>query len=333
MIERPNPRIRVGVHRAAALVAGMQLAMLVVAVLAGWRTGLWPQRESILALLPVLGTIFLVWGYFAWQPGRGHRDWVLAEFLLCLGLFLSGTFLGTVAQYQVGALGSPSIDSTLIAIDRTLGIDIPALVTWTRHHPASWTVLVWAYDALTPLFFVVLVALGLVAHDRKHLWQFMVLFHVTLFSTVAIFAVIAATPAVDVFRFRPIIDQASASRDYFAVRDGTLRAVPQIPTGLISFPSFHTAGALVVAWSLRRARWLRILTWPVVALLVASTVLLGAHYAVDVIAAAVLVISAIWVHRWCNLDAWIESRVTSTTVSAAEFTGTLDNPAVSAEAP
>ena len=57
--------------------------------------------------------------------------------------------------------------------------------------------------------------------------------------------------------------------------------------GLISFPSFHTAAALAVTWSLRRQRfWI----WMPIALvnvgLVSATVFLGLHYVTDLIGTA-----------------------------------------------
>ena len=55
--------------------------------------------------------------------------------------------------------------------------------------------------------------------------------------------------------------------------------------GLVSMPSFHAAGALFVTWALRRTWWLFV---PVALLnlwLIASTVLTGAHYAIDIVAA------------------------------------------------
>jgi membrane-associated phospholipid phosphatase len=57
---------------------------------------------------------------------------------------------------------------------------------------------------------------------------------------------------------------------------------------MISFPSFHVAGALMVTWAFRRRhRWLMGLGL-LNARLVAATVLTGAHYAIDVVATAAM---------------------------------------------
>ena len=68
---------------------------------------------------------------------------------------------------------------------------------------------------------------------------------------------------------------------------------------MISFPSFHVAGALMVTWAFRRRPgWLAVLTALNTAL-VASTVLTGAHYGVDVVATvALFAVSILLWRRW-----------------------------------
>ncbi|HTV72074.1 MAG TPA: phosphatase PAP2 family protein [Rhizobiaceae bacterium] len=55
--------------------------------------------------------------------------------------------------------------------------------------------------------------------------------------------------------------------------------------GLVTFPSFHTAAGIVVAWCLRRT----LFYWPGVVYsvaMIASTPVFGGHYFIDVIAGA-----------------------------------------------
>ncbi len=67
--------------------------------------------------------------------------------------------------------------------------------------------------------------------------------------------------------------------------------------GLISIPSFHTAGGLMVTWAFRHHRaWL--VTFAVVnVLLIAATVLSGTHYAIDVLATGVLFLGSLGLWR------------------------------------
>jgi membrane-associated phospholipid phosphatase len=68
--------------------------------------------------------------------------------------------------------------------------------------------------------------------------------------------------------------------------------------GLVSFPSFHVAGAILVTWAFRRRR--RILI-PLIVLnigLVISTVITGEHYLVDVLASVPLFAGSVAAYRW-----------------------------------
>ena len=58
--------------------------------------------------------------------------------------------------------------------------------------------------------------------------------------------------------------------------------------GLVALPSFHTMGALAVTAACWRVRILGPMLVIVNALLIAATVLLGIHYAVDIIAGVLI---------------------------------------------
>jgi len=67
--------------------------------------------------------------------------------------------------------------------------------------------------------------------------------------------------------------------------------------GIITFPSFHVAGGLMVTWAFRRyRRWCAALAllniW-----LIAATVMTGAHYVVDVLATFALFPLGVWLWR------------------------------------
>jgi membrane-associated phospholipid phosphatase len=71
--------------------------------------------------------------------------------------------------------------------------------------------------------------------------------------------------------------------------------------GLVSFPSFHVAGALIVLWAARRRRWLLmpLVCWNLV--LIASTFMTGVHYVIDVIASVPLFLGSVALYqRYCR---------------------------------
>jgi membrane-associated phospholipid phosphatase len=81
------------------------------------------------------------------------------------------------------------------------------------------------------------------------------------------------------------LDSAYAQELVRLLRDGPGLISPRDAKGLIGFPSYHAAMALLVIWYLRDVRILR---WPVVALNLAvlmATPVQGGHHVIDVLAA------------------------------------------------
>ena len=77
------------------------------------------------------------------------------------------------------------------------------------------------------------------------------------------------------------------------MRDGTMTVIRYGDIdGLVSMPSFHAAGGLMLIWAVRRHRLLVAVSGLWNTLLIAATIFSGAHYVVDVIAAGVLSPSA-----------------------------------------
>ncbi len=72
-----------------------------------------------------------------------------------------------------------------------------------------------------------------------------------------------------------------------ALRNGTFRVfTAQETEGLITFPSYHTACALLVPLAMRGFGALTAIAWAFAAVVAVSTVPIGGHYLIDVIAGA-----------------------------------------------
>jgi hypothetical protein len=83
------------------------------------------------------------------------------------------------------------------------------------------------------------------------------------------------------------------------LRAGTLRIIDfDGMEGLISFPSFHTANAILFVWALWPIRLLRLPMLVLNFLLIASTPLAGAHYLVDLIGGAAVAFAATFATSW-----------------------------------
>jgi len=208
----------------------------------------------------------------------------------------------------VASLRRPLIDSWLAATDALLGISVPQLVAWTRAHGliAAW--LHTAYFTLVPQFLLTVVVLGFVLRDRARLWEYAFHFHSCALVTLAAFAIVPADSAFTHYGFQSLIDQGRFIDHFQGLRAGTLTAIPfDNMEGLVSFPSFHVAGGLMVTWAFRKNR---LLFWPLAVLnasLTAATFMTGAHYATDVVATLLMFAASLWVYRYCGFAALFDS--------------------------
>jgi membrane-associated phospholipid phosphatase len=80
---------------------------------------------------------------------------------------------------------------------------------------------------------------------------------------------------------------------FFALRAG--QVLDGLPQGIVSFPSYHAAVAILLTAALRRHRWLFPAACVLNGLMLVSTLSTGGHYLVDVLAGACI--------------AWISQRV------------------------
>src|SRR5262249_35388893 len=87
-------------------------------------------------------------------------------------------------------------------------------------------------------------------------------------------------------------------RDLAPVRDGALRHLNLFAlAGIVTFPSFHAASAVLYAWALWPVRWMRPVALLANGAMLASTPIDGGHYFIDLIAGIAVALFAILVAR------------------------------------
>jgi hypothetical protein len=246
----------------------------------------------------VLATMAGLFCHFVYVPGS-TRERSLADAILVTFLLLLLTNIASPAQYLAVTLRRPLIDDHLAAADAWMGIHVPALAAWTAAHPFIAVMLWMSYSTLLPQFLLPILILGIWAGDRPRLWEYCFHFHFCLIVTLACLALWPAACAFVHYGFHSTINQTRFISHFQGLRQGTFHEIRfDDLEGLISMPSFHTAGALMVTWAFRGYR--RVL-YPVALLnvvLVASTFMTGAHYFVDVIATFALFAVSVVVYRF-----------------------------------
>jgi membrane-associated phospholipid phosphatase len=271
--------------------------VLVVGVLLFTERGLTLQWSTVWFSALLLGAILVAWLNFYFVPGA-PREWFVAEVLFVAFVMVLLTNVVAPLQYGAVAMGTPYADPWLAAADAKLGVYVPALAVWTRAHPATSLLATLAYSTFLPQLVLTVFALSAL-RERERLWEFAFHFHVCLIVTIAALAVWPAVCVPAYYGFTSTIDTTRAIAQIRGFHDGTMTVVRfDDLDGLVSFPSFHVMGAILVTWAFRRRGWILIPLMVLNTGLVISTVITGEHYVVDVLAAVPLFAGSLAAYRW-----------------------------------
>jgi membrane-associated phospholipid phosphatase len=250
----------------------------------------------------LLGLVLVI--YTRWRP-----DARLAAFGSAGAYLIVYTHIGASLSYALVATNLPLLDAQFDAIDQAMSLDWTGYLTWTVQYPAWATALRWMY--FSSLLQTILVVFVLVhTNHLQRLRAFLLLFVMTSLVVVVLSGLLPAVGAIAYLAPPPALrggiglDAGTWHLDQFtALRDGRLNLIDfRRIQGLVTFPSFHSALAVICAWGFWAVPWWR---WPMAALCVGillATPLLGGHYFVDVWAGVLIAwIGVACVHRWINV--------------------------------
>ena len=153
---------------------------------------------------------------------------------------------------------------------------------------------------------ILVLLVSIIARRGDRLQAYVIAFAIAVTATAAIASIVPAANAMIYVDNVPrgLSTLPDGGHSYFpaleALRNGVLRVVDfggRIE-GLISFPSFHTANAILFVWALWPIRILRVVLVPLNLLLIASTPICGAHYVTDVIGGVTVAFGAIVTTTW-----------------------------------
>jgi membrane-associated phospholipid phosphatase len=285
-------------------------AMAVGAAAACWAAGLtvdYRTLPSLVVVVAISAPVALFYRVCRPDPGIFYSTESITQIFLI-------SILGALLAYGAAASGLPYRDAELLAADRWLGFDPHDYLNFIYARP--WLAMLCPVVYLSMVYQPVIVFIVLTLTRRiSRLHDFAVALVVSLVITIAIFALF---PALGWYGYLGIDPAAYAGLPLFwnfvphldAVRNGTLHAIPLGDLrGIISFPSYHTAAALLAVWAVWPVRFVR---WPMLVLnvlMVASAPVEGAHYLVDVMGGLVVggcsVLAAAWTrhtlrHHWAE---------------------------------
>jgi hypothetical protein len=237
-------------------------------------------------LLPSIAILAVVIAHAA----NFQRASFVAEYFL---LTVVATALFAVVSYLSMATGRPLADDVLLAADRAIGFDWLFHYRWLVHHATVASVLQLAYNSLVlqGLYFGLLFG---IMGKRKDLRE---MFWLVLVAGVLTCAGAALFPALGTFRVFGI--KAEFLPDMQELRSGHLHFALAKLTGVVSFPSFHTAMALIYIYGFSRAGAIGWMIALVNIVMLPAIPFFGGHYLVDMFAGgAVALVSIAAVRAW-----------------------------------
>jgi hypothetical protein len=271
------------------------------------------QRVLLALALSVTGLV-IVWG------AAGHFRFQLGAYLdvglLSLALFLGSAFYryrrpdprlaamlfgagflclfsaaASALNYCLLTIAGNRIDSQLAAIDRALGFDWPVAMAAMAGHPILDRVLLIAYASMLPQVALLMILLAR-RHSYPLVYRFCLAVAVSALTCIALWTLAPSFGAFSVYALPAAAAHLplALDRNYADALVPLLRQGPDIisPTdakGLIGFPSYHAALALLViayAWTMPALRWPALILNLTVLI---STPLQGGHHLIDVLAA------------------------------------------------
>ncbi len=225
--------------------------------------------------------------------------------------------LGTIAQviltcaivgplsYVAGKLDWPLQDQALLAIDRALGLDPGPIARYVNDHPWLADCLARAYGLIKWPLLGIPVVLALTARYVR-LQLFILTMSLALAVTIAISAVVPAIgtyyglqlPAAHFPEINTAV-YAGQLRDILALRDGSLHELRLFfLSGIVSFPSFHAASAVLYMWALWPVRGIGGIAAALNLVMIAATPVIGAHYIIDIAGGIAVAAASIWAAKF-----------------------------------
>ncbi|MBB5719682.1 membrane-associated phospholipid phosphatase [Stakelama sediminis] len=235
-----------------------------------------------------LGTSFLIFLAISWAMRWAGFPRLAGGVEAILLLMLSMLILAT-CNTILAAVGLPVRDEALRRFaDMVPGYHRQAIVDFVLASPVLSKASGWIYEsfAFTPQLLLLWL---FVTRRQEEAWTFVTAMIVGLWITALLFMLV---PAYGNPPFPFDVGQLTGARD------GSLRILNiSVMTGLIVFPSYHAAGATMLAWGYRRVgRWglpLVILN----VLMIGSALVWGGHYLADLIAGVLVALASIRISR------------------------------------
>lgn len=224
-----------------------------------------------------------------------HRTYLIARKTVLF--FIVMATLATMTNAAQYTPFSP-IDKVLIALESRLGVNMAAIVAWTAHHPIVKQVLVYSYASIDyQLSCLPLIIIFLRQFDVLNEFFFLLVCSFILgFSFYYFFPTVAPASLIASPYF--FSEQHDTGIKFMEIHRHQIPSTPY--GGMVALPSFHALWAWFSLYLCRRIWVLWVLLLPLNLLLVASCVLLGWHYPIDILGSVALALLCHTAYFYCK---------------------------------
>lgn len=216
--------------------------------------------------------------------GIGRR---IAWFFHILAMNWVFSISGVVLTYLVAAARLPLVDGFLHQTDLVLGFHWHAFSQWVENRPTLAFALRWAYNSLE--IQSILTIFLLIGEDE--IGKAIDFSLAAMICAVIITGISVVLPAYGYAGEigRPHIVALIHARQHAleAISVGKI-------TGIVTFPSFHAAMGVIIAYTMRTRLWRAILFIPLNVLLIVGTLPVGGHYLIDTIAGCMVAAAVLY---------------------------------------
>ncbi len=275
--------------------AGLDLVLLFI-------SGFSLNVFSVLATAIMIGYCFIAYAFYAGKSNADsfadkEKQAMAMQTLMGLGVFVLFNAAADVMDYILtGSVVLPEWDSRLAAWDLAIGFHWLDWYHFVQSVPAFHETLRIVYDLVGGEIVLLLLALPLSGHFRKGRW--LVLWYiVTALITIFVGLLMPAKGAF-VFYHLPIENHTGYVPVMADLRNGTLHTINLLNSqGLVVFPSFHAALAVICAAGAWSWKYLRYPFLILNLLIILSAPSQGGHYGVDVLAGITIALTTIYFVR------------------------------------
>lgn len=242
--------------------------------------GLYLSNIKILLSFPIIFGFLVLVGLNLFYT-RIRKNPLFASIALTCAQLVAFTNVAIVLSYLAAARGLPLVDNALAAMDDAVGFNWLALFTWLKKERPT---IGWALDLIYDTMIIQVFIMLIVLYSTKKLLQaraFSWLYAVTLLIIIPMSMVFPAEGAWAHFGVAHLTS-AYYLPDFNAIRSGSMHVIDTAEvTGIIQFPSFHAALALILILS-SRGTFLFPVYLPLNVLMIFSALTAGGHYLTDV---------------------------------------------------